>query len=79
MPKTTRSHLYSLLPMLPLRRTIYSGVLKAWTLRELKQWHNSSPVSTYERMRNNEVYNKYQENRNPFIDHPEWVEQIFGA
>ncbi|NUR42326.1 MAG: ribonuclease, partial [Streptomyces sp.] len=27
--------------------------------------------------RNQVIYDTYQHNRNPFIDHPEWVEAIW--
>jgi endonuclease I len=44
----------------------------------LYQWHLSDPVSTKEINRNNAIY-AYQNNRNPFVDHPEYVYQIWGA
>ena len=44
----------------------------------LVQWHVDDPVSAWERRRNNRVY-AWQHNRNPFIDHPEWVLPIWGA
>ncbi|MCM3733594.1 endonuclease [Fictibacillus nanhaiensis] len=43
----------------------------------LLQWHLEDPVDNSERNRNNIIYNDYQHNRNPFIDHPEWVEEIW--
>lgn len=46
-------------------------------LSTLLQWHRDDPVSDEERHRHN-VIATYQKNRNPFIDHPEWVECIFG-
>jgi endonuclease I len=49
----------------------YMGILTT-----LLQWHNEDPVSDRERRRNDVVYS-YQHNRNPFIDHPEWVLPIF--
>ncbi len=42
----------------------------------LLQWNLDDPVDDKERNRNDVVY-AYQGNRNPFIDHPEWVEAIF--
>lgn len=51
---------------------------KPWALEMLKHWHINDTVSTKERNRNNTVY-AIQNNRNPFIDHPEWVEEIWGA
>lgn len=47
-------------------------------LQMLINWHNADPVSTKEIDRNNEVYG-YQSNRNPFIDHPEYVAQIWSS
>ncbi|HEY1120613.1 MAG TPA: endonuclease, partial [Haloferula sp.] len=48
-------------------------------LETLLAWHNADPVSETERRRNHLIYTQYQHNRNPFIDHPEMVAQIFGA
>ncbi len=47
-------------------------------LSTLLQWHLEDPVSEAERRRNHLVYTQYQRNRNPFIDRPELVEQVFG-
>ncbi len=44
----------------------------------LIQWHNQDPVDPIEEERNEVVFS-YQGNRNPFIDHPEWVECIFNG
>ncbi|WP_281658724.1 endonuclease [Halobacillus sp. Cin3] len=46
-------------------------------LSTLKQWHESDPVDSFERNRNEIIFSDYQGNRNPFIDHPEYVEQIW--
>ncbi|MFJ3983026.1 endonuclease I family protein [Streptomyces fungicidicus] len=46
-------------------------------LSVLKQWHEQDPPSAFEKNRNDVIYNSYQHNRNPFIDHPEWVEAIW--
>jgi endonuclease I len=45
-------------------------------LSTLLQWHIEDPVDSFEIRRNDVVYS-YQGNRNPFIDHPEYVEQIW--
>ena len=42
------------------------------------QWHLDDPVSQKELDRNDEVYNK-QHNANPYINHPEWVCEVFGV
>ncbi len=49
-----------------------------WALAMLLDWHNQDPVSTKETDRNDDVYS-IQNNRNPFIDHPEYVAQIWGG
>jgi endonuclease G len=38
-------------------------------------WHETAPVSEYERHRNATIFEK-QGNRNPLIDHPEWARRI---
>ncbi len=43
----------------------------------LLKWNQSDPVDNFERHRNDVVYS-YQHNRNPFIDHPEYVNRIWG-
>jgi hypothetical protein len=42
----------------------------------LYRWHLADPVSQKEINRNNAVYG-IQGNRNPYIDHPEWVARVF--
>lgn len=49
-----------------------------WAKNMLLEWNELDPVSQKEIDRNNIVYNNYQHNRNPFIDHPEYAEQIWG-
>lgn len=49
---------------------------EAWALELLLAWHQNDPVSQKEINRNNAVY-EIQQNRNPFIDHPEWIEAIW--
>jgi endonuclease I len=44
----------------------------------LLQWHNSDPVDDRERNRNNIIYSDFQNNRNPFIDHPEFANLIWS-
>ena len=45
-------------------------------LSVLLNWHKEDPVDDFERNRNEVIYG-YQRNRNPFIDHPEFVHYIF--
>lgn len=46
-------------------------------LSVLQQWHEEDPVSPMERLRNDILY-LWQGNRNPFVDHPEWVDCLYG-
>ncbi|MGJ8593416.1 MAG: endonuclease [Aquaticitalea sp.] len=46
-------------------------------LNILMTWHLNDPVSQREINRNNAVYN-FQNNRNPFIDHPEYAQLIWN-
>jgi len=47
-------------------------------LGTLLQWHHEDPPDSLELYRNDIVYS-FQGNRNPFIDHPEWADCLFGA
>lgn len=60
-----------------LGNTAYPG-LQDWELKQLLEWHIQDPVSPEEVSRNNASY-IYQGNRNPYIDHPEYVVQIWGT
>jgi endonuclease I len=48
-------------------------------LSTLVLWHFTDPPSTPERQRNHTIYTNYQNNRNPFTDHPEYVWAIWGT
>jgi endonuclease I len=45
------------------------------TERVLKEWNRLDPPDDQERSRNDRIY-KLQHNRNPFIDHPEFIDRI---
>ena len=45
----------------------------------LVRWHWADPVDAAEQLRNDRIYDLYQHNRNPFVDHPEWVEAVYGV
>lgn len=49
-----------------------------WAVNLLMDWHEQDPVSQKEIDRNNKIYEDYQHNRNPYIDHPEYVNLIWG-
>ncbi len=46
-------------------------------LSVLKQWSQEDPPDSFEQRRNDVIFEQYQHNRNPFIDHPEWVGEIW--
>ncbi|CAM2853744.1 endonuclease [Vibrio neptunius] len=52
-------------------------VFEPWVLAMLKRWHANDPVDQKEIDRNNAVYN-FQGNRNPYVDHPEFVNMVWG-
>ncbi len=51
----------------------YMGMITA-----LLSWHVQDPVDDVERNRNDVVFG-FQGNRNPFVDHPEWVDCVFNG
>lgn len=51
-------------------------VFESWVVAMLLNWHNSDPVSQMELDRNQAAF-EFQGNRNPYIDHPEFVEIIW--
>jgi len=51
----------------------YMGLLSV-----LLQWHAEDPPDDFERAGHEVVYS-YQGNRNPFVDHPEWADCLFGG
>lgn len=53
------------------------STLKPWAKNLLMEWHIKDPVSAKETARNNVVYG-IQQNRNPFIDRPEFAMLIFS-
>lgn len=61
----------------PLDGTVDRG-FKQWYINLLLKWAAQDPVSPREIARNNAVYAR-QKNRNPFIDHPEWINMIWTS
>ena len=53
-------------------------VYEEWILNLLLEWHTNDPVSQKEIDRNNAIYN-IQSNRNPFVDHSEYVNMVWGG
>lgn len=52
-------------------------VFTTWAINMLLEWNRLDPVSEKEISRNDAAY-LLQDNRNPFIDHPELAEYIWG-
>jgi len=52
-------------------------VFKSWVITMLLRWHKNDPVSQKEIDRNEAGF-IHQGNRNPFVDHPEFVDQIWS-
>jgi len=47
------------------------------SLSTLLEWHEQDPPDAFEKRRNDVIF-KWQGNRNPFIDYPQFVEYIFS-
>lgn len=47
-------------------------------LSVLLAWNAQDPPDAAEQHRNQVIYDQFQHNRNPFIDHPEWAGSIYG-
>lgn len=53
-------------------------VFEGWAITTLLDWHNNvDPVDQRERDRNDAAYN-FQNNANPFVDHPEYADMIWN-
>jgi len=52
-------------------------VYEEWFLDMIMAWHENDPVSQKEIDRNDAIYG-VQNNRNPYIDHPEYVDLVWG-
>ncbi|MGE8080449.1 endonuclease [Peribacillus loiseleuriae] len=48
-------------------------------LSTLLEWNELDPVDDFEKHRNDVIFEKWQHNRNPFVDHPEWATEIWGS
>ena len=49
------------------------------SVARMVEWSKLDPVSAVEEHRNNVAQQSVQKNRNPFVDHPEWIDKIFAA
>lgn len=53
------------------------SIYQMGNLDALLAWHTEDPVDDFEMYRNQKI-EAFQGNRNPFIDHPEFVDKIYG-
>lgn len=60
-----------------LNGTAYQA-FENWQLQLLFKWHKQDPVSAKEVSRNNAAY-ALQGNRNPFVDNPNWVYEVWAC
>ena len=66
------------LELVPNNKPSSSTACEMGNLLTLLKWHYEDPVSSDEIRRNNTVYG-IQGNRNPFIDHPEFVSYLYTS
>lgn len=66
-------------PRLQLSETVDGGSFSLGRLCKLLDWNEFDAVSDFERSRNDRIYDRWQHNRNPFVDHPEWARIIWGS
>lgn len=64
--------MYDYLELINSTPTLYQMAM----LDMLLQWHIDDPVDDFERNRNDVIFS-YQHNRNPFIDYPQFVDEIW--
>ncbi len=55
-----------------------AGTTTIGKLSTLLAWHRKFPPTEAERKRNDTIYTTFQKNRNPFIDNPLFVDQVFS-
>jgi endonuclease I len=57
--------------------SVASGTTRLGRLTTLLRWNQIDPVDSTENTRNDLIYERFQHNRNPFIDHPEWLNLVY--
>jgi len=60
-----------------LKKKVLTFLFLQLKLSSLIQWHNDDPVDDFE-INRNEIIFGFQENRNPFVDHPNLVNFLWG-
>jgi endonuclease I len=63
---------------LSLMDNVGNGSASLGRLCSLLEWNEMDAVTDFERARNQGIYERWQGNRNPFTDHPEWARMIWG-
>ncbi len=63
---------------LSLNDQVGNGDHSLGRLCRMLEWNEEDPVSDHEKNRNDAIYERWQKNRNPFVDHPEWARLIWG-
>ncbi|MEM8781417.1 MAG: endonuclease [Planctomycetota bacterium] len=61
---------------LELSNSANPGTNQLGRLDRLLEWHYAAPVDDFERLRNDRVFG-HQNNRNPFVDRPEYAWSVF--
>ncbi|MEU4780371.1 endonuclease [Micromonospora sp. NPDC023633] len=66
-------------PNLELNQSVNNGTAPYHgRMSVLLQWNQADPPDAFEKRRNQRIYERWQGNRNPFVDHPEWASAIWG-
>ncbi|WBB77253.1 endonuclease [Micromonospora sp. WMMD882] len=66
-------------PNLELNNSVNNGTAPYHgKMSVLLQWHRADPPDSFEQRRNQRIFERWQGNRNPFVDHPEWAASIWG-
>lgn len=66
-------------PNLEMNNSVNGSVPYLGRMSVLLQWNLQDPPDAFEKRRNQVIYDSWQGNRNPFIDHPEWATAIWGG
>ena len=64
-------------PDLQLVEAVDTSGTQLGKLSTLIRWHFQDPPDEFEKRRNDLIHRNWQGNRNPFVDHPEWVLKVW--
>jgi endonuclease I len=66
-------------PNLEMNNSVNNGTAPyLGKLSVLLAWNTQDPPDAFEKRRNQVIYDQFQHNRNPFVDHPEWARSIWN-